>query len=1024
MRALGFSEHGSIFEWWHKKCAIEAAGMKYIHGVEAYLTESLTEKIRDNYHCVLIARNYEGFLELNDLVSKSFNRKDNHFYYTPRISFDELFATSDNIVVTTACVGGVLGKGNDDVKNKFLQFLEANKHRCFLEIGHHMDQKQVKYNQYLLDCHSATGVPIIAGTDTHVLNSEHERGRSILQASKNIHFDGEESWDLKFKTFDELVTEYGRQNALTPDVYMEAIRNTNVLADMIEPFQLDRNTKYPHIYENPEEIFAQKIQNAIDNHPYALKNHTRDELQAVVDKELEVYKATKSIDFMLLQTYLREWESQHGIQCGYGRGSVSGSMIAYLLGVTQMDSIRFGLNLFRFLNPSRVTNADIDTDYAGADRDKVKEFLLRDKLNLDNIRSAEIITFNTIALKGAIRDVCRALYKDSDTVDYIALSNEITKEVEDHEDEMRTKYPEVFEYADIVNGTIVSIGTHPSGVLISDLPIEKTVGLCSVSTSDYPVSMINMKELDDLMYVKLDLLGLDNLGVINDTCKALGIQRLTPDNVDLNDMDVWKSIRDDTTLIFQWESRSAQAYIRKFMSDKTIAAAQARSDDFSMLKWMSFGNGLIRPACASFRDDVAAGNAYDNGLKELNDFLAPEAGHIAMQETIMQFLVKFCGYSDAESDNVRRAIAKKKGTEQLLPEIERRFIQYCSEQYNMDREQCESVIKPFLQAILDASSYAFSWNHAEPYSAIGYVCGYLRYYHPLEFLTSALNIFSDNLDKIVEITKYATKVGIAVTPPKWGISKSQYFYDKERRIIAKGTGSIKTIGKKLGDQLFAFAQKHKYEYFVDLLRDLYEKTSVNSQKLDTLIKVDYFSDFGNQRELFSIVEFFERFKRGEAKFISTEEVDGTDLEPYVVPFASKLRKDGTEGKRYALKDTMEIMRAFEKRILSLGLSDLDWRIKCQNSIKYYGYLGYVTGNPEDRNKLYVLKVQPARRRKDNAIFGYNISFQSLGSGKQNTMTVFSRTFNADPISENDIIVCTNWERNGKYYNMLGYKHIY
>ena len=679
MNAMGFSEHGSVFEWWHKKSAIEAAGMKYIHAVECYLTTTLTEKIRDNYHCVLLAKNYSGFLELNRLVSNSFCRKDNHFYYAPRITFDELFHTSDNILVTTACVGGVLGKGDEQVQRVYLDFLTRNRHRCFLEVGHHMDEKQISYNKKLLALSQELTVPLIAGTDTHVLNEEHEKGRSILQASKNIFFDGEERWDLKFKTYDELVAAYRAQGSLPEAEYMQAIENTNLLANMVEPFELDRGTKYPHIYAEPEKTFREKVQSAMETHPYALKNHTKEELERVVEEEFDVYKATKSIDFMLLQTYLREWENENGIQCGYGRGSVSGSMIAYLLGITQMDSLRFGLNFFRFMNPSRVTNADIDTDYSGKDRDTVKRFLLRDKMNLPSIRSAEIITFNTIALKGAVRDVCRALYKDRQDINYIQVSNHICKEVETHEEAVRKKYPEVFRYVDIVNGTIVSIGTHPSGVLISDLPIEQTVGLCSVSTSEYPVSMINMKELDDLMYVKLDILGLDNIGVINETCKTLGIERLTPDNTDMEDMSVWKSIRDDTTLIFQWESDSAQHYLRQFMSDNTLETARSKIPNFSMLKWMSFGNGLLRPACASFRDSVAKGEFYDNGFDALNEFLSPEAGRIAMQETIMQFLVKFCGYSAAESDNVRRAIAKKKGTETLLPEIEERFVAYISQ---------------------------------------------------------------------------------------------------------------------------------------------------------------------------------------------------------------------------------------------------------------------------------------------------------------------------------------------------------
>ena len=358
MKALGFSEHGSVFEWLHKKDAIEEAGMKYVHGVEAYVTWTLDEKIRDNMHCVLIARNYDGFLELNQLVSNSFNRKDNHYYYVPRISFDELTSVSDNIIITSACVGGILGKGNEEVQSQFIEYMIQNSDRCFLEIGHHRDEKQVLYNKKLKKISDSSGIRLIAGTDTHALNEAHERGRSILQKSKKIFFEGEENWDLKFKTYDELVQAYEEQGSLPREVYLEAIDNTNVLADMVEPFTLDRGTKYPHIYEKPEETFYNKVKEAEENHPYALKNHTKEELDKVIDEEFEVYKKTKSIDFMLLQTYLREWEKKQGIKCGYGRGSVSGSMIAYLLGITQMDSQRFGLNFFRFMNPDRVTNAD------------------------------------------------------------------------------------------------------------------------------------------------------------------------------------------------------------------------------------------------------------------------------------------------------------------------------------------------------------------------------------------------------------------------------------------------------------------------------------------------------------------------------------------------------------------------------------------------------------------------------------------------------------------------------------------
>ena len=1020
MTTFGFSEHGSTMEWWHKKTEIENAGMKYVHAMECYLTETLDEKIRDNYHCVLLAKNYDGFLELNRLESASFNRKDNHFYYVPRISFDELFSTSDNILITTACVGGVLGKAEDSVKRRFIQFLERNKHRCFLEVGHHIDPKQIGYNSTIYELSKSTGMRMIAGTDTHVLNKEHEAGRSILQKSKNIHFDGEENWDLKFKTYDELVEAYRAQGCLPEPVYMEAIDNTNLLADMIEPFTVDRGTKYPHIYEDPLNTFRDKVMQSIDTHPYALKNHSREELEEVCNEELEVFQKTQSIDFMLLQTYLREWEQSQGIQCGYGRGSVSGSMTAYLLGITQMDSIRYGLNFFRFMNPDRVTNADIDTDYSGVDRDKVKQFLLRDKMGLKNIHSAEIITFNTIALRGAIRDVCRALYKDREDLNYLRLADEICDLAERDEGAAREKYPDVLRYVDLINGTIVSVGTHPSGVLISDLPIEETIGLCSISTSDYPVSVVNMKELDDLMYVKLDILGLDNIGVINDTCKLVGIERLTPDNTDMEDVEVWKSIRNDTTLIFQWESISAQRYIKQFMSDKTIAIARERIPNFSMLKWLSFGNGLLRPACASFRDGVAKGEFYDNGLKELNDFLAPEAGRIAMQETIMQFLVKFCGYSNAESDTVRRAVAKKKGTETLLPEIERRFIEYTSQNYDVPKEKCAEVITPFLQIILDASAYSFSWNHSDSYSAIGYICGYLRYYYPLEFITSALNIFSDNADKTAEITKYATKNGITIANPKWGISKQDYFFDRERRVIAKGVSSIKYMSAQLADDLYNLSQKHTYTRFIDLLVDLDAETCINTRQLEILIQLDFFSDFGNQRELLRIKDlFYETFKRGQLKQIKKALVDGTPLESAFKKNSVGITKNGGEAKSYTVMDITSAMREANDAVMAIGMSDLSDIVKVRNFKDAMGYIGYVSGKKEDRPKLYVLEAYSNTTKKGRVY--QTIVTKSIGSGKESRFYIWGK--NKEPVAKDDIIYCDSYSKNNGYYSLDAYHKI-
>lgn len=1019
MTSLGFSEHGSVFGWYNKKCKTEELGMKYIHGEEFYLTKSLDEKVRDNFHCVLIAKNFEGFKELNRLSSIAFNRHDNHFYYTPRISFNELFATSDNIIVTSACIGGVFGKGTQEDIDSMLNFFQQNKDRCFLEVQHHNVERQKEYNLLMLDFSEKYGLNLIAGTDTHCLNKTHEVGRIMLQRGKNVNFDGEDGWDLKFKTYEELCECYRLQGVLPQEEYLSAIENTNKMASMVENYPIDTSNKYPKIYENPEEMFEKKVYECAEKHPYLYKNHSREDVNKILADEIAAYKKTKSTEFMLLQSYLRDWENENNIQCGYSRGSVSGSLAAYAMGITQMDSLKFDLNFFRFINPDRVSLADVDTDYNSPDRDMVKEFLLEEKMNIPMLQSSEIITFNTIALKGAIRDICRAFSIDLSTV------NEICDVCEDENEllKLRKKYSEIFEYVDIVNGTIVSIGSHPSGVLVTDRDIAENVGYCSLSSSKYPVSMLDMKELDAQNFVKLDLLGLDNIGLVNETCKLVGIDRLTPDNTPLDDQAVWDDIKNDTTMIFQWESNSAQAYLKQFMSEHTIETVKTKIPNFSMIKWLSFGNGLIRPACSSFRKDVAEGKFYDNGLQEINDFLAPEAGHVAMQETIMQFLVKFCGYSNAESDIVRRGIAKKKGTEKLIPEIEKRFIEYTSENYNISKEKCAEVIKPFIQVILDASAYAFSWNHSDSYSCLGYICGYLRHYYPEEFITCALNIFSGNEDKTASITEFAAKRKIKIKNIKFRFSKDQYFLDKNTKEIYKGIGSVKFLNNNVANELYELGKK-QYNCFSDLVLDIKKNTSCNSKQLDILIKLDFFSEFGLSQKLLMIVGIIDMFKNGDAKRFNIESLEDGYIKNAVEKFSCSFGKNGKPLKQYEILDCFAIIRECEDKILNMNVEDFTYSQKANFQQEYLGYISIVSGEESDRPKLYVKDIYPVKRKKDNKQFGWSIIAQSIGSGIQSRFTIFNKDFDrCGEIIKGDVIKCLHYTRNGEYFNMDSYEII-
>jgi DNA polymerase III subunit alpha len=880
MKAMAISEHGSVMNWVKKKQTIEKVlkdgdnniignGMKYIHANEIYLTQHIDKEkglIRDNFHYMMIAKNYEGLLELNKLTSDSYNREDGHFYYNPRITFDELKNTSDNIIMTSACLASPLWRlynraygefGVKDAQAKMelemmLQWMGENRHRMFFEIQYHNHPQQVAFNQMLMRLSRELNIPLIAGTDTHALNEEHAKGRQLFLKSKGTSYDDEDTFDLTFKSYDQLVKKFEEQNALPRHVYLEAIHNTNVMADMVEEFTLDKTPKYPKLYDEPIEVFKEKINEGIVKRGISKFSPAKKAVYFErIKEELDTYIKLDTVDYMLLQKHIIDWCHQNDIYQGYGRGSVNGSLIAYVLGITEMDSIKHKLNFFRFLNPDRISLPDIDIDFPPSRRQEVIDFLA----SLDGIDFAEIITFNTMALKGSIREVGRGLEMSLDEVDEIAKAVEVFGGKPHIDSRYKTKYPELFKYVDLLNGVIVSMGSHPSGFVVSPIDLETTVSTVYTKESKYRVTAINMKELDGENYVKLDILGLDNIELINDVCKMAGIERLTPDNIDTKDMNVWKSLRESTLGVFQWESESAQAYLKQLFSDETLENIKKNmGEDVDYIEILSFANGAIRPSGDSYRHLLAQGITNDNGHVALNESLKDTMGYLVYQEQIMNFLTDFANHTGAESDSVRRGLAKKEGTEQFLPKIEEGFISYMVEHYGETEEHAREILQKFLKVIDDASAYGFSVNHSSPYSFTGYIGAYLRYYYPLEFLTVILNIQDDDKDKTTKIVNYAKKKKVTLKPIEFGKSRASYSFNREEQAIYKGIASIKFLNVRVAEELFNLAQTNAYnnDDFVGLLKDIMEQTSVDTRQMEILIRLDFFKEFGAKEILLEV----------------------------------------------------------------------------------------------------------------------------------------------------------------------------
>ena len=984
MKAIAITEHGNILSFLKKKDCCEKYGLKYIHGIEAYLTETIDTKIRDNYHCCLYARNWEGVKELNKLISNSYNRNDNHFYYTPRILIDDLFKTSDNIIVASACLGGVFNKGNDEVKKRMLDFFIKNKDRCFLEIQHHNVKDQIEYNKYLFKLSQEYGLKLVTNTDTHCLDKKHVKGRDILQRAKNIRFDNEDGWDLTFKSYDELIESYKQQNSLPMFVILEAMENTNRIADMVEEFTMDKSYKYPKLYDNSEDVLKQKInEGVIRTGIDKLPNYETEYLPRIYS-ELETYKHNGAVDFLLLDENIKTWGREHDIYPGYSRGSCSGSLICYLLGITDVDSVLHKLNFERFMNTERVSLADIDTDWQPNQREAIKDYVY----SMEGLYCADIITFNTVALKGSIRDCARALKID------LSIVNDICENInDDNIESYREQYKELFEYVDIVNGTVVSIGTHPCGQVVSPIPLDENMGLLTLATCKNPVTMLNMKEIDSLNYVKLDILGLDNIQIINETCKLAGIERLTPQNVDDNDEAVWQSIKEDTLGIFQWDG-SGSYYIKDLFSDETIKRIKEVYPDFRYIDLMACGNGAIRPAGASYRDELAQGIFRDNGHKALNDLLAPTLGYLVYQEQIIAFLNQFCGYTMGEADIVRRGFAKKTGTEQFIPQIKSGFIKTMKEKYEVEEEESEHIVESFIQVIEDASSYLFSLNHSLPYSYIGYICGYLRYYYPLEFMTVVLNVCKDDAEKTNKAIDYVKKHDMVIKPPKFRYSRAEYFMDKETNSIYKGMASIKYMNAQVSEELYKL-KDNQYNNFMDLLIDVYDKTSINSRQLSILIVIDFFEEFGKSQKLLDIVELYENImskklksKKGEVSF---NKADLPYPQEIIEKYATEKSKED-KYKQYKVERALELCNELMNDIPNIEMPSI---YKIRMNFDTMGECNYYF---EDYNPTTCIVVDVITKFKTKKAWLF-----SIASGHIAEVNIGEGYYNLQPFKALDVI---------------------
>lgn len=846
-KAIAFTEHGNVFTWVEKKMYCDAKGIKYIHGVECYLTEQLEPKVRDNYHTILLAKNYEGVKEINRLCYIA--SQPDHFYYRPRLSFDEFLGISDNVIKISACLASPLNLHSKNETRTSIP-IDFIRHYDYLEIQAHDFSEQILFNQSLMRMSKEYNIPLIAGTDTHSINQYKAECRTMLQYSKNIDFGDEDTFDLTYKSYDGLCAMFEKQG-LDEEIYLEAINNTNIMADSVEDFELDTSFKYPILYgEQDEQILLERLREKYKekvNKGIIDKSHAK-EYGDKIKEELQVFHKVGMSGFMLFMSELVSWCWDNDIPIGYCRGSVGGSEVAYLSDITDVDPVVWHTMFSRFCNEHRKEIGDIDIDISPDQRELVYQYII-DRFGVEN--TAYILANGTLQSKGAIDDICRALRhkaeKANEDCPYtLKVADEIKKEFEQDEEATRKKYPEVFYYYDGMLGCIISQSQHPAGIIAS--PINLIDNYSGFINADGQVVLpINMEEIHEINLVKYDLLGLQNIQIIRDTCRLANIPYPKSNEINWDDENVWADMITSPVGVFQFESDYAFKCLQNFKP--------------TMINHMSLVNAAIRPSGESYRERLFNHEVNHNPSEQIDELLKDNNGFLVFQEDVIKFLQDICGLSGSDADNVRRAIGRKQmdRLQAALPEI---LEGYCNKS-DKPREIAEEEAKEFLQIIEDSSNYMFGYNHSTGYSMIGYTCAMLRYYYPLEFITAFLNNARTDED-INKGTKFAKEKGFIIKAPKFGHSQNVYVCDKETNTIYKGLDSIKsmqTIAADIMNEIYA----QKPKDFIDVLF-LCESVKIdgkriNSKSMDILVDIGFFSEYGNINTLKRIRYWYDKFAK-------------------------------------------------------------------------------------------------------------------------------------------------------------------
>lgn len=924
MDSVAITDHGVMYGVIDFYKAAKKQGIRPIIGCEVYVAPNSRFDKESNEsggkynHLVLLAENNTGYANLMKIVSKGFTEG---FYYKPRVDYELLETYHEGIIALSACLAGEvamnLRRGFFEEAKKTALHLQSifGENNFFLELQDHGIPEQQTVNQGILRLHEETKIPMVATNDVHYIYDTDEKAHDILlciQTQKKVTDENRMRYDggqYYLKSPEEMLSLFPYAK--------EALENTHKIAQRCNVEIEFGNYKLP-VYDVPEGYTAYEYLRKLcyDGLQERYENPGK-ELTERLDYELSTIKGMGFVDYFLITWDFIKYARDNGIMVGPGRGSAAGSIVSYTLGITNIDPIKYNLLFERFLNPERLTMPDIDIDFCYERRQEVIDYVVR-KYGKDQV--VQIVTFGTMAARGVLRDVGRAMDYSYAYVDMIAkmipteLGITIDKALKQNP-ELKKLYDEDEQAKNLIDmskrleGLPRHTSMHAAGVVISNRTVDDYVPL-SKSGDDTITTQYTMTTLEELGLLKMDFLGLRTLTVIQNAVRLANAKlpkdkQIDINKIDMDDKNVYEMISSGKCEgVFQLESAGMKSFMKELKPHN--------------IEDVIAGISLYRPGPMDFIPKYIKGkNAQDEIIYEcpqLEPILSPTHGCIVYQEQVMQIVRDLAGYSYGRSDLVRRAMSKKKAD---VMARERQNFVYGNEEEGVkgciNNGISEEVANHIFDEMTDFAKYAFNKSHAAAYAVVSYQTAYMKYYYPVEFMAALLTSVIDNSGKVSEYIMNCRQMGIEILPPD--INEGEKAFSVSGNSIRYGLSAIKGLGGSVIDSIVQ--EREKNGIFLSL-KDFATRLSgkeVNKRTVESFIKAGAFDSMPGTRKQKMMV--YVQVLDG----VAAEKKKNLEGQLSFFDFASEEDKEAFEVTMPDVGEyTKEDMLAFEKEVLGIYVS--------------------------------------------------------------------------------------------------------